>query len=260
MPYLIHPRPPLLTMTMSLVLSGCITWHPSKIGQLEMRKNSVRVGSGFFLESSPCFRLHKKPSTDIFTKKMHYGSHFQPLYDSFMGRMSDFLQQSLIEIHLSCQHDESLLRQVMPSAASLSTSFTCGAYLLDCCSSPHPRLVFILCGTLLYRTCPKTNFFQCTQVLYLKSWLIILAEHTRSPIMDVINRNCCYLHILVIPCSQIVYWYLSNVFCNISVYTILFMTANQVLLLLGYHYYGNPVNYFLLVQIYTYYSTCRFNF
>ena len=40
---------------------------------------------------------------------------------------------------------------------------------------------------------------------------------------------------------------------NISVDTILCMTANQALLLIGCtHFYGCPENYFLIVQIYTY--------
>ena len=40
--------------------------------------------------------------------------------------------------------------------------------------------------------------------------------------------------------------------CNISVYAILFMTANQALLLIVYHFYGCPVNYIVMVQICTY--------
>ncbi len=44
--------------------------------------------------------------------------------------------------------------------------------------------------------------------------------------------------------------------CNISVYTILFKTAYQALLLILYHYYGFPVNYLVMVQLYTYSSTC----
>jgi hypothetical protein len=47
-----------------------------------------------------------------------------------MCPLSDFLQQSLLDVHLSCQHDERQPLQLMPLAASLSASFTRGSYLM----------------------------------------------------------------------------------------------------------------------------------
>ncbi len=49
------------------------------------------------------------------------------------------------------------------------------------------------------------------------------------------------------------FWMVS---CNISVFTILFKTAYQALLLIMYNYYGCPVNYVGMVQIYSYSFTC----
>jgi len=47
---------------------------------------------------------------------------------------------------------------------------------------------------------------------------------------------------------------------NISIYTILFMTANQALLLIVYYLYGCPVNYYLMVQTNAYSYTCGSDF
>ena len=47
---------------------------------------------------------------------------------------------------------------------------------------------------------------------------------------------------------------------NISVYAILFMTANQALLLIVYQFYCCPVYYFAMVQVRTYYYLCRSDF
>jgi hypothetical protein len=47
---------------------------------------------------------------------------------------------------------------------------------------------------------------------------------------------------------------------NISIYTILFKTAYQAVLLIVYHFYGCLLNYFLMVLIYTYSYICRTDF
>ncbi len=47
---------------------------------------------------------------------------------------------------------------------------------------------------------------------------------------------------------------------HISGYTILFMTANQAVSLIVYHEYGCPVNYFVMIPIYTHSSVRRSNF
>lgn len=60
-----------------------------------------------------------------------------------MCRLSDFLQQSLVDMHLSHQQDEPVLHQIMPSAASSTSSGVMqGSYLSALYSLP-------LCNTLL---------------------------------------------------------------------------------------------------------------
>jgi hypothetical protein len=53
-----------------------------------------------------------------------------------MCPLSDFLQQSLLDAHLSHQHDVPLPLQVIPSTASSAASFTKGSYLMALFSSP----------------------------------------------------------------------------------------------------------------------------
>jgi hypothetical protein len=53
-----------------------------------------------------------------------------------MCPLSDFLQQSLLDVHLLRQHDECQPLQLMPLAASLSASFTRGSYLMALFSLP----------------------------------------------------------------------------------------------------------------------------
>jgi hypothetical protein len=53
-----------------------------------------------------------------------------------MCLLSDFLQQSLLDVHLSRQHDERQPLQLTPLAASLSASFTQGSYLMALFSLP----------------------------------------------------------------------------------------------------------------------------
>jgi hypothetical protein len=53
-----------------------------------------------------------------------------------MCPLSDFLQQSLLDVHLLCQHNAPLPLQVIPSAASSAASFTRGSYLMALFLSP----------------------------------------------------------------------------------------------------------------------------
>jgi hypothetical protein len=103
-----------------------------------MRKNTVRE----WVQDDLLKVVHVSGClnpADIFTMEMHNGAHFQCLRDSFMCALSDFLQQSLIEIYHSRQHDEPSHQQILPSAASSLTSFAKGSYLLALCSSPLSR-------------------------------------------------------------------------------------------------------------------------
>ena len=54
----------------------------------------------------------------------------------FHGPLSDFLRQSLLDVHLLCQHDEPWHLQLLPLATMLSASYTKGSYLLALVSSP----------------------------------------------------------------------------------------------------------------------------
>jgi hypothetical protein len=56
-----------------------------------------------------------------------------------MCPLSDFLQQSLLDVHLLRQHAKPKLRQVLPSAASLSAFSSRGLNLLALCSFPLSR-------------------------------------------------------------------------------------------------------------------------
>ena len=64
------------------------------------------------------------------------GPIFRRLRDSFMCPLSEFLQQSLLDVHLSLQHDEPRPLQLLPSAALSSASHTRGSYLLALLSFP----------------------------------------------------------------------------------------------------------------------------
>jgi hypothetical protein len=97
---------------------------------MEMRENAVRE----WVQDSYLQILHvpvRINPTDIFTREMR--GHFQ---NSFMCPLSDFLQQSLLDVHLSRQQAEPHLRQVIPFTASLCAFTSRGLYLLALCSSP----------------------------------------------------------------------------------------------------------------------------
>jgi hypothetical protein len=121
---------------------SCIKWShnmtTTQICHMEMRKNVVRelVQDDLLkvVHISGCLNL-----AGIFTKETCNGAHFQHSCDSFMCALSDFLQQSLIAIHHSRQHDEPGHQQILPLNTSLLTSFAKGSYLLALCSSPLSR-------------------------------------------------------------------------------------------------------------------------
>ncbi len=81
--------------------------------------------------------------TAIFTKEMQDRAQFRRLQDSFICWLSDFLQQSLLDVHLSGQQNDPVLHQIIPSAAaSSSTNVMQGSYLSALYSLP-------LCNTLV---------------------------------------------------------------------------------------------------------------
>ena len=89
-----------------------------QIQHMKMQENAVRE----WVQDAFLKILHVPGQinlADIFTKEMQDGAHFRRLQDSFMCPLSDFLQQSLLEVHLSRQHAEPQLQQVLPSAAGM---------------------------------------------------------------------------------------------------------------------------------------------
>jgi hypothetical protein len=106
-----------------------------QICHMKMRKNTVCewVQDAFLKVLHVLGRINP---ADVFTKEMRDGAHFQHLLDSFMCPLSDFLQQSLLDVHLLRQHDERQPLQLTPLVASLSASFTRGSYLMVLFLSP----------------------------------------------------------------------------------------------------------------------------
>jgi hypothetical protein len=121
---------------------SCVHWSHNmttkQIRHMEMRENAVRE----WVQDSYLQVLHvpgRINPADIFTKEMRDGAHFRRLRDSFMCPLSDFLQQSLFDVHLSRQQAEPHLRQVLPSAASSCVFSSRGSFLTALCSSPLSR-------------------------------------------------------------------------------------------------------------------------
>jgi hypothetical protein len=118
---------------------SCVRWShnmtTTQICHIEMRENAVRE----WVQDSYLQILHVPGRTnpaDIFTKEMRDGAHFWRLQDSFMCPLADFLQQSLLDVHLSRQQVEPHLQQVLPSVDSLCAFTSKGSFLLALCSSP----------------------------------------------------------------------------------------------------------------------------
>ncbi len=118
---------------------SCVKWSHNmtmkQICHMEMRKNAVCewVQDDFLKVLHVLGRINP---ADIFTKEMRDGAQFWRLRDSLMCPLFDFLQQSLLDVHLSRQHDECQPLQLTPLAASLSASFTRGSYLMAFFLSP----------------------------------------------------------------------------------------------------------------------------
>ncbi len=108
---------------------------------MELRKNSVRE----WVENKTLNVLHvsgRVNPADIFAKEMRDGAHFRRLRDSFMCRLSDFLQQSLLAIHHQSQSTSPMtLWQVVPLAASLKAFHAQNCYFTALCSVPICRTI-----------------------------------------------------------------------------------------------------------------------
>jgi hypothetical protein len=79
---------------------------------IELRENSVCE----WIQSKLLMVEHvsgKLNPSDIFTKDMRDGTHFQRLRDSFMSCLSEFVNASLLAVHHGCQ----LAASSIPAAA-----------------------------------------------------------------------------------------------------------------------------------------------
>ena len=73
---------------------------------------------------------------DIFTKEMRDGAHFHSLRDSFMSRLSDFIQAYFLAVH----HAGQLLpKSLVPAAARVALSAGVSSYFTALASSSFCR-------------------------------------------------------------------------------------------------------------------------
>jgi hypothetical protein len=71
----------------------------------------------------------------IFTKEMKDGAHFRRLRDSFMLRLSDFVNDSLLDLHHACQQSP----KVTPAAVLVSIASGCTSYMAALASNSFCR-------------------------------------------------------------------------------------------------------------------------
>jgi hypothetical protein len=106
---------------------------------MELRKNSVRE----WVVDKTLNILHvsgRVNPADIFTKEMRDWAHFWRLRDSFMCRLSDFIQQSILVIHHQSKSTSHMtLRQGVPLAASSKTVVAQKFFFAALCSIPICR-------------------------------------------------------------------------------------------------------------------------
>ena len=111
---------------------ACVKWSYNMTSKaachIELRENSVREWIQFKLLMDKQFSGKLNPS-DIFTKEMRDGMHFRRLRDSFMPRLSDFVNDSMLAVH----HD----RQSTVSSISAAAHAVLAAGPLSYFSAPE---------------------------------------------------------------------------------------------------------------------------
>jgi hypothetical protein len=96
---------------------ACVRWSHNMTSKaarhIELRENSVRewVQDGTIEVEHVSGKINP---ADIFTKEMRDGAHFRRLRDSFMSRLSDFLNDSILTVHHASQRGPTT---VSPAAA-----------------------------------------------------------------------------------------------------------------------------------------------
>ena len=127
--------------------AACIQWSHNmtskKIRHMELQENLVRE----WVQDKVLNVLHvqgRVNPADIFTKEMRDGAHFRWLRDSFMCRLSSFIQQSLLVIHHSHSTPPPVPHQMVPSVALSQTFSTHNSYFSALCSSPSCRTLSVV--------------------------------------------------------------------------------------------------------------------
>jgi hypothetical protein len=88
---------------------------------IELRENSVRE----WVQDNTLNVVHvpgKVNPADIFTKEMRDGVHFRRLRDSFMSRLSDFLNDSILAIHHASQRTPTTVTPVAAPVQAIGGS------------------------------------------------------------------------------------------------------------------------------------------
>jgi hypothetical protein len=113
---------------------ACVKWlhnMTSKVARhIKLHENSIRE----WVQDKTLNVVHvagKINPADIFTKEMKDGAHFCRLRDSFMIRLSDFVNDSLLDPH----HARQCSPQVTPAAALVSLASGCTSYMATLVSS-----------------------------------------------------------------------------------------------------------------------------
>jgi hypothetical protein len=120
---------------------ACVKWSHNMTSKaachIELCENSIRE----WVQDKTLNDVHvagKINPADIFTKEMKDGAHFCRLRDSFMICPSDFVNDSLLDLH----HARQLSPQPTPAAALVSLASGCTSYMAALASSSF-------CHTLL---------------------------------------------------------------------------------------------------------------
>jgi hypothetical protein len=108
---------------------ACVKWLHNMTSKaahhIELHENSIRE----WVQDKTLIVVHvagKVNPTDIFTKEMKDGAHFQRLRDSFMIRLSDFMNDLFLDLHHARQQSPN---NVTPAAAIVRVASGCTSYM-----------------------------------------------------------------------------------------------------------------------------------
>jgi hypothetical protein len=117
---------------------ACVKWSYTMTSKaachIELRENSVQewIQSKLLLVKHVSGKLNL---SDIFTKEMRDGTHFRRLRDSFMSRLSDFVNDSLLAVH----HARQSVASSIPTAAHATLTASPLSYFSALASSSYCR-------------------------------------------------------------------------------------------------------------------------